>query len=305
MKNLPSYLLENKELIAIGHEVIGSSKHIVIQRLENQLVITLQKPINYKPTFVILSNAPQKIVFNFEANSMLSMNLNHYYTKKTNKDIDFNFQSSSNVKIVETFLSSIKTTSEITRQFNLSKSSVLSLESGLFMDGTHKITDEIHMGYEDGEFYYNTLYLGAHDDHLLSIQNIRHQAKNTLSLIKNMIVSSNLSDIDFSVNGYIEKGMSGSNCKQQNRGVILNELGSVRVDPKLYIDEYDVEAGHGAAIGQINEDEMFYLLSRGLNELDAKRLILSGYTESFVSSLDEGAFKRYIERRIERKVKGA
>lgn len=172
------------------------------------------------------------------------------------------------------------------------------------MDGEHGFNDEILLKEIGARIDYDTLSIAHKQDSFKSTQNIRHLAKNTVSNVHNLMVVNHHAVIEFYVNGYIEKGMSGSNCKQQNRGVILSETGIVRVDPKLFIDEYDVEAGHGAAIGQINEDEMFYLLSRGLSESEAKRLILSGYTEPFVQSLDEGALKRTINQRIAKKVKG-
>ena len=55
--------------------------------------------------------------------------------------------------------------------------------------------------------------------------------------------------------------------------------------PILLIDEYDVHANHGAAIGKMSDDELFYLMSRGLSNKEAFKLILSGIINPFMDNL--------------------
>lgn len=89
-------------------------------------------------------------------------------------------------------------------------------------------------------------------------------------------VSLNDNSIIIENNGYIPKGKSGSILNQDNKIITLGKNNS-KIRPNLFIDEYDVEASHGAYIGKFSEEELFYLKSRGLNEKEANNLLIKGF----------------------------
>ncbi|MBU0997498.1 MAG: SufD family Fe-S cluster assembly protein [Firmicutes bacterium] len=302
--NNPTYLEQSLHPVFLDRP-LESNHHFSSKDKNGALIITFPKNSKEKISLVITSDVQfNQLELVFPKDSYLSINLLYHFRKNASRDIKILLHQGSNIKITETYLTSRNVKTNLNRILEIDQNAHLLLSSGLFMDGEHTFKDELLLKGENASIDFDTLTISHHQDRFSTIQDIRHQAKNTVSNVHNLMVSNNHSTIEFYVNGYIAKGMSGSNCKQQNRGVILSETGIIRVDPKLFIDEYDVEAGHGAAIGQINEDEMFYLLSRGLSESEAKRLILQGYTEPFVLSLDEGALKKTINQRIARKVKG-
>ncbi len=106
---------------------------------------------------------------------------------------------------------------------------------------------------------------------------IEHSAKETEGYIEQYGVATDESFLVFEGVGKIHKGMKGSKAHQHNKGVVLNNAARLDANPLLLIDEYDVEASHGAAIGQIDVEQLYYLMSRGLSEKDAQRLIIKGY----------------------------
>ncbi|MDP2426390.1 MAG: SufD family Fe-S cluster assembly protein [bacterium] len=164
-----------------------------------------------------------------------------------------------------------------------------------------------HNVYLNGVFAsYKGLGLSVnHQAQMLEVKEaVHHQQPNTTSMLTNFLIANDLGYIRYEVIGKINKGNHGSNCKQQNRGVILSDGGSVQVDPLLLIDEYDVEAGHGAAIGDINPDELYYLQSRGLNEAQAKRLIINGYIKPMLDRFEYVPFAQYLEKQIDQIIKG-
>lgn len=77
--------------------------------------------------------------------------------------------------------------------------------------------------------------------------------------------------------GRIYKGMSGSDTYQTNKIIVFDEGCKAQANPYLYIDEYDVKASHGASVGKIDEDHLYYLMSRGLSKQDAMHLVTYGY----------------------------
>ena len=178
--------------------------------------------------------------------------------------------------------------------------------STLFLNGGKtSVNDRASIMGEGGTLRSETLGVLSGEDSVEAVQTVRHAAPRSVSDLVNSLVASDASQIVFDVTGAIQKGNAGSRCKQQNRGVLLGEKASIEVSPKLLIDEYDVEAGHGCAIGRINADELFYLSSRGLDPMTAKRLVVSGYTAPYVQRIDDPALRRLVETTLLSKIGGA
>ena len=64
--------------------------------------------------------------------------------------------------------------------------------------------------------------------------------------------------------------------------------------PILLIDEYDVVANHGAAIGKMSDESLFYLMSRGLKKTEAFLLILEGIIAPFIRMIQDETLKQKI-----------
>lgn len=129
-------------------------------------------------------------------------------------------------------------------------------------------------------------------------QIVFHKAVNTNSEIQNYGVCLGNGEIYFDTTGKIENGMSASNCRQLSKGIILGEHGLVSSKPILLIDEFDVKAYHGASIGKLNEDDLFYLMSRGLSMKEAYALVLSGIIQPFLDEIKNEEKRLEIQKRI-------
>ena len=106
---------------------------------------------------------------------------------------------------------------------------------------------------------------------------LEHSAPHTYGDMDNYgIVKSKASLIIDGV-GRIYKGMSGSDTHQTNKIIVFDEGCKAQANPYLYIDEYDVKASHGASVGKIDEDHLYYLMSRGLSKQDAMNRVSFGY----------------------------
>lgn len=129
---------------------------------------------------------------------------------------------------------------------------------------------------------------------------VSHLAKNTKSDVKNYAISIDDSQIIFNTVGKIEKQMSKSNCVQLTRGINIGKNAQIKALPVLLIDEYDVVAKHGATIGKMSDNELFYLMSRGLSKSDAFKLILSGIINPFLETLIDDNFKENTKKEVYR-----
>ena len=70
--------------------------------------------------------------------------------------------------------------------------------------------------------------------------------------------------------------------------------------PNLFIDEYDVIANHAASIGSINKEDLFYLMSRGLEEKEASKLIVLGFVQPLLDKIDNKELKEEISKEFEK-----
>jgi Fe-S cluster assembly protein SufD len=156
--------------------------------------------------------------------------------------------------------------------------------NGMYANGTSK-TIAITSGAQEAK--YQTL--------------IEHNAKNSEGYIEHYGVANNESALIFEGIGQINKGMKQSIARQQNHGIVLGEKARLDANPLLLIDEYDVEASHGAAIGKIDDEELYYLMSRGLNEKAAQRLIINGFLSPVMSLLETDVLKNMFLLRVEEK----
>lgn len=105
---------------------------------------------------------------------------------------------------------------------------------------------------------------------------INHNEKNTISNVYNNGVTRKDGSINFDVTSYVPNGVKGCFVNQDSKIISLNDKNSNEINPILLIDEYDVEARHAAFIGKFNEQELFYLMSRGLKKEEAENLLLNG-----------------------------
>lgn len=106
--------------------------------------------------------------------------------------------------------------------------------------------------------------------------NIMHNNKNTKSKILNHGVVLNDSRLLFIVNTKVKKGNTGSILDQESKIIIMGENNS-EIKPNLFIDEFDVDARHAASIGKFNNDDIFYLMTKGISYDKAIELLVNGF----------------------------
>ena len=82
--------------------------------------------------------------------------------------------------------------------------------------------------------------------------------------------------------GHIIKGAKGADAQQESRVLMLSDQARSDANPILLIDENDVTAGPAASIGQVDPEDMYYLMSRGLDKATAERLVVRGFLGSVI-----------------------
>lgn len=132
---------------------------------------------------------------------------------------------------------------------------------------------------------------------------IQHIGKNTESNLLIHGVQREGANAIFNGITKIEHGGTKSNGDQTQRVLMLSDKARGDANPILLIDEDDVIAGHAASVGRIDPVQLYYLMSRGISEKEAERLVIHGFLAPVVTELPVEGVKEQLIEVIEGKVK--
>jgi len=103
----------------------------------------------------------------------------------------------------------------------------------------------------------------------------------------------------FNGRALIRKGADGSSVQQSNANLLLSRLAEMDTKPELEIYADEVEASHGATVGQLDETAVFYLRSRGLSDAAARRLLTAAFCHAVSSRLENEALAEKVGEMID------
>ena len=124
--------------------------------------------------------------------------------------------------------------------------------------------------------------------------NTIHNAVDSESQMQNFGICKGKSVLDINTNGIVSRGATRSNLNQKSKGILLDQDATISANPWLQIDDYDCLASHGAGIGAIDEEELFYLMSRGLTDLESSRLIINGFINPVYEEINNQELKEEL-----------
>ncbi len=139
-------------------------------------------------------------------------------------------------------------------------------------------------------------YFTDHKQHLDHDTSQNHNAPNTTSdlLFKGALLGASRSVWQGMI--YVAPGAQKTDGYQANRNLVLSDKARADSIPGLEILADDVRCTHGATVGKIDEDEVFYLMSRGLERSDSERLIVEGFFDPIMQRIPfEGVRERFQE----------
>jgi len=137
------------------------------------------------------------------------------------------------------------------------------------------------------------LYLCPHSERVNVKTDVRHicGGSHSTQLFKGIV--GGRAKVNFDGMIYVEKDAQKTEAYMENHTILLSKGASINTSPQLEIYADDVKCSHGASTGYLNEDEQFYMRSRGISEADAKRLQIISFISPVLSRLPEGT-KNYV-----------
>lgn len=131
---------------------------------------------------------------------------------------------------------------------------------------------------------------------------VTNYGKHSIGNINQRGVIMDRSKLIFNGIGHIIHGASGANAEQQNRVLMMSSKAHGDANPILLIDENDVLAGHAASVGQVNQKQLYYLMSRGIDKKTAQRMVIRGFLGDVLVSIPSQEIREQLIQTIERKL---
>jgi Fe-S cluster assembly protein SufD len=175
------------------------------------------------------------------------------------------------------------------RSANVVSHSVL-LGGALVRNNVHPV-----LAGEGGECLINGLFVGDGHQHLDNYMLVEHASPHCGSRqFYNGILDGHAHGV-FHGRIIVHKDAQKTDAKQTNRNLLLSDDAQIDTKPQLEIYADDVKCTHGATIGQIEGDALFYLRSRGIDEVSARKLLLFAFASECLDRMKQGPVRKHVE----------
>jgi len=151
---------------------------------------------------------------------------------------------------------------------------------------------------EGGEAFVDGLYLIGGDQHADTHSVIDHKMPNCTSHQTYKGIVDGKARAVFNGKVFVRENAHGTDAQQSNKNLLLSNDARVDTKPQLEIYNDDVKCSHGATVGQLEEEELFYLLSRGLNDSLARNLLTYGFAEEIVNKIGIESIKKQLDEAV-------
>jgi Fe-S cluster assembly protein SufD len=182
------------------------------------------------------------------------------------------------------------------RNTNISSHSIL-LGGGLVRNNVHPVLNG-----PGAECLINGLFVGAGRQHLDNYMLVEHASPHGSSRqFYNGILDQQARGV-FHGRIVVHKDAQKTDAKQTNRNLLLSDDARMDTKPQLEIRADDVKCTHGATIGRIEDEPLFYLRSRGLDEKSARNLLLYAFAAECLDRMNEQPAREFVEQFIRQRL---
>ena len=248
-------------------------------------------------------------------------------SRNINLRLDFELEENSSIRIIDFFVDdSDKNFTNILYNFDLKKNSILKnykidkfnndnlkysfnnieqeansvSETFILSSGSNFFKNEVNCNLK-GEYssaFVNGIFsLKENQQHEIRTT-INHLVENTKSyqLIKSVL--GKFSKAAYQGKIFVDSKAQKTDGYQLSKAILMDETSEFNAKPELEIYADDVKCSHGSASGSLNENSIFYLMSRGLNYQQSKELLINGFLIDVVEKITDSEIKNLIKNMI-------
>ncbi len=152
---------------------------------------------------------------------------------------------------------------------------------------------------ENADVNISGLYLCNSNEKLVIRTDIRHRKPHCTSYQIFNGIAAGKSDVKFYGKIVVAPDAQKTEAYQTNHNLVLSEEAHAESKPQLEIYADDVKCSHGATVGQLNEDEQFYMRSRGIPEAEAKVLQMISFIAPVLANIEDETLRDKMKETVE------
>lgn len=156
----------------------------------------------------------------------------------------------------------------------------------------------VKMAHEGAECWVDGLYVVSSGQHTDTHSVIDHQQPHCTSHQLYKGILDGKSRAVFNGKVFVRHGAQKTDAMQTNKNLLLSKEARVDTKPQLEILADDVKCAHGAAVGQIDEDELFYLQTRGIHDELARNLLTYGFAEEVIGKIKIESIRSQLDEAV-------
>jgi len=178
-------------------------------------------------------------------------------------------------------------------------SNTISLHGGIIRNNIKVIMDD-----ERCENNMYGIFFSDKDQHVDNFTHIDHKKPNCISkeLFKGILDDNSTGA--FAGRIIVREGAQRTNAFQANNNILLTDQARMNTKPQLEIYADDVKCSHGATVGQLDEDAMFYLRSRGIGEREARLMLMTAFAGEVIGTIRIKPLQDRIYELVEKRLRG-
>jgi len=259
-------------------------KPLVIYNITNKDLVS--KSVNLKVDILLEENSSLKLIeLSNDKSTTNFININYNFDIQKNSILkNYKIDNNSNSNIKYCFNNINQDTDSVSEIFLLSS-------------GSKFIKNEINCNL-NGKYasaFVNGVFILNETKHHEIKTNINHIIENTKSyqLIKGVLEDTSKAVYQGKI--FVDSKAQKTDGYQLSKAILLNDNCEFNAKPELEIYADDVKCSHGSASGSLNEDSIFYLMSRGLNYQEAKKLLINGFLLDVIEKITDTEIRNLIK----------
>lgn len=151
----------------------------------------------------------------------------------------------------------------------------------------HEANSEFNILMSPKESEYSKIELSMH-----------HAVANCQSRTMTRTVLKDQAFLDFTGKIMVDKNAEATDAALDNKNLLLSPMAKVNTEPQLEIYNGNIQCKHGATVGQLDEDALFYLQSRGIARSEAIQILIEAFLQPIINRISHQALKAFIEKQI-------
>ena len=178
-------------------------------------------------------------------------------------------------------------------------SNILSLYGGIIRNNHYTIFDGEHC--ENNTY---GMYLMDRNQHVDNFTFADHAKPNCVSNEHFKGVMGDESTAAFTGKIHVRRDAQKTEAYQRNNNLLLSDDAVINTKSQLVIDADDVKCSHGATVGQMDDDALFYLRARGIHEEEARMMLMFAFAHEIIEKIRIDALKDRIDELVEKRLRG-